>query len=144
MLSKWHKLNYAVMTCIFFSANCAGSQGALRFDRLDHPVSMSGFLYGRNNEILMKDIHMQEVGKFSLTQRQWSIGYSLIPLSSKDAVAIAMNKAISDANGEAMVNLEVETTGCGWNSIPFLFVLPIWPGCSEVKLTADIIREKRK
>ncbi len=143
MLSLTGKMKYLMVMCIVIVLNCAGSQGAVRFDHLDYPVSMSGFLYGKNNEILMKDLHMQEVGKFSLTRRQWSIGYSLIPLNGKEAFAEAMNQAIIAAKGDAMVNLEIETASCSWNSVPYLFLLPIWPGCADVKLTADIIREKR-
>lgn len=141
---KWFRFAFAclVLASLSLMLQCAGSRGSIRFDKLEYPVSMSGFIYGRYQQIRIKDTDLEQVGQFSFTRRQWSIGYTFISLSDQSAFEQAINEAIRSARGEAMVNLEVQSVNCSLNGTPGISLLPFWPGCAEITFIGEIVVEK--
>ena len=78
-------------------------------------------------------------GRLKHKTRFWGVGYSYVPLSGKKDVSPAVNRQVQQAGGDGVVELHVTTRGCGWNYIPLLPILPIWPGCAVTTLSGKIV-----
>ena len=123
------------------AAGCAGARGNVRFDSLEYPASMSGYLYGPDDRTL-SPLSLQVVSEFEHGGRMWGVLYSWVPLTRSLDVSDAINREIEQAGGEGVINLSVTTDGCAINYIPALSLLPIWPGCADVTVAGEIVRRK--
>lgn len=124
---------------------CAGNRGAVKFDTLEYPVSMSAFVNGPNKSVLVKDDSLQVIQKFEFQKKQWAMMYSFVNLSDDEIFATEINKAIKQANGDALINLNVTSANCFINFGLFaLPILPFYPGCSDVTVSGDIVVAKTK
>lgn len=122
---------------------CAGNRGSVKFDTLEYPVSMSAFVNGPNKSVLVKDESLEVVKKFEFQKKQWAMVYSFVNLSNDEIFAAEINKAIKDANGDAMINLNVTNANCFVNFGLFaLPILPFYPGCSDITVSGDIVLAK--
>lgn len=127
-----------------FSVGCAGAKGNMTFDDLKYPASMSAFIYGNNNETLVKGDNLDVVGDFKYEKKFWGILYSMVPLSSDKDIVEAINRKIDEAGGEGLINLSVTAENCAFNSFPLLSLLPIMPGCLNVTIEGEIVKAKQK
>jgi hypothetical protein len=121
---------------------CAGSQGSVRFDKMKYPVSASAYLekqpgkpQGLGREVILAE-------RFEYTYHHWAIVYSFVPLSNTDTLAEELNREIEKHSGVGAVNVRFRVTSCRLNTFSAILLLPIFPGCSEVVMRADIVREK--
>lgn len=118
---------------------CAGARGELAFDQLRFPVSSSAFIYAPDGRpVTVREL--QRTGQLVWVERVWGIFWSWIPLSGTVDVSAPMNDQIARAGGQGVINLRVESENCGINYVPLLNLLPIYPGCTYVTITGDIVR----
>lgn len=121
-------------------AACSGARGTVAFDTLKYPVSSSSFVYGPGGEILTLGPALQPVGIIDEDVRLWGILYSIVPLSGTKDVSELINARVAQAHGEGVINLALAVSNCGINYIPILNWLPIYPGCTYVHITGQIVR----
>ena len=81
------------------------------------------------------------VGEFSYSTRMWGLFFSWIPINGSVDVSEAMNKAIAEHKGDGVINLTVRSDGCATNYLPALSLLPIWPGCADVTVEGQIVKQ---
>lgn len=120
--------------------DCSGGRANLRLSELRYPVSLSGFLFGERGEILGKGSKLRVVRIFKYEKSYWNIGYSFLGFSDESAFDHYINKEIEIAGGDGVINLKVTSTGCLINSTPCLTFLPVWPGCTVVKIRGEIVK----
>lgn len=121
---------------------CSGSRATIRFENLKYPCSTSAFLYGPNQEILVKGKDLKTVGFFQYEKKYWGILWSALRLSDSKDVMQKMNQEIINKNGEGIINLTVVAETHKINNVIPLNVLPIWPGATNVKFYGEIVRRK--
>ncbi len=125
----------------FLGSGCMGiSGGRIDFDGLKYPVSMSGSLYGPNDEVVKRGEGLEPVKGFEFTKNYWSTFYSIIPLSRTSDIVEQMNKEIAEAGGDGMIYVSVSSDYSNLNHIFFLDLLPIWPGCSKIRVFGTIVK----
>lgn len=122
---------------------CAGSSVKMPLAGVRYPVSLSGYLFGPRKEILGKGQRLQVVREFNYTKSFWGIGYTLISLSDETDFDRFLNRKIEEAEGDGVINLKLSSSGCYINSTPCLNILPMWPGCTRVKIQGEIVRLRR-
>jgi hypothetical protein len=140
------KAGYLALIAVmgWVGTGCAGARGNMRFDRLAYPASMSGYLRASDGQIL-PPTSLYRVANIKETHTFWGMCYSLAALNHSYDPCDAINRAVEAAHGDGIVNLRVSAKGCGWNYVPFLNLLPFWPGCTHVVIEGDIVtQESRK
>lgn len=128
--------------CISMLAGCAGARSVMTFDNLQYPASMSGLIYGSNDEVLSGEADLAVVGNFKYEKMFWGIFYSQVPLSDGKDIVDALNREIATVGGEGVVNLSLTSTQCGINGLFLLTWLPIMPGCVDVVVECEIVKAK--
>ncbi len=103
---------------------------------------MSSFLYDGKAKTLTNGYELKEVKKFSYSKSHWGIFYSFISLSDSNVYVDNMNKAIAEARGDGMVNVNFRVETCKINFIPLFNLLPMWPGCTNLTVKGDIVKIK--
>lgn len=131
-------MNKLVLLIAF--AACGGARGTVAFDTLKYPVSSSAFVYAPDGQPITLGPMLQPVGVLDEDVRLWGILYSWIPLTGTKDVSELINARIAAAHGEGVINLALAVSNCGINYIPFLNWLPIYPGCTYVHITGQIVR----
>lgn len=117
------------------------SGGRIDFDDLKYPASMSSSLYGPNGEVVQQGDRLKPIKAFAYTTNHWSLLYSIIPLSRTSSdIAEQMNKEIKEAGGDGITTVSVASDYSKLTSIFPLNLLPIWPGCSEIRVTGTIVK----
>jgi hypothetical protein len=117
---------------------CAGSRRGVRFDQLRYPVSASAYLYAPASVT-----QLVKVDDFRAEARLWGIFYSLIPLGGDLDVSATINKLVAKAGGDGVVDLTVRAESCGINYVFPLTLLPVWPGCTLVRVEGSVVRALR-
>ncbi len=98
---------FVAIVTFFVVVNCLGCwSGSIKFGNLQHPVSMSAYLYGPHDEILTKDKELLMVKKFNYERTYWGT-FGSFPLSSTNDIADNINKEIETSSGDGMVNFKV-------------------------------------
>jgi hypothetical protein len=130
-----------MMTSIFGAGCGIGiSGGRLNYDDLKYPASMSSSLYGPNGEVVQQGGRLKAVKAFEYTKYYWSTLYSIIPLSGSSDIVEQMDKEIEEAGGDGIINVSVSSDYSKLTSVFPLNILPIWPGCSEIRVRGTIVR----
>ena len=121
------------------ATGCAGGHARLSFDSAAYPVSLSPTVPDNDGQILAPE-RFEVVGVLSVQTKAWAIFYSAVPLQGKRDVSSDINAQVAEHGGEGVVNLRIVSKQCKINHAWVINALPIWPGCSDVTLTGDIIR----
>jgi hypothetical protein len=124
---------------IVILVNCSGGRAAIKLEKAQVPISMSPFLYSEDGKVLVKNKDLKVLGKFEYEKRFWAILWSHVRLSDDDDVAEAINEQVNAKGGDGIISLLVESDYCGINAVPFLGILPIWPGCTKAKFQGEIV-----
>ena len=142
-----NKFNYILQSFFFIFfitvllAGCAGARGHLKFEKLKYPVSMSAFIYGEEKNVLQQDKDLKILGPFHYEKTFWGMTYSFVKLSDSADIDESINKAIQEKNGDAMINLQVQVSGCAINSFQLIFgILPFWPGCTNAVIDGEVVK----
>lgn len=115
---------------------CAGGEGSVRFDGLRYPASLSPVLRVREARR-----PLEQVGRVQVQGRSWASVWRLVSFNPTVDLSHQINAQVEAAHGTGVVNLKVQVTGCGVNAVFLLDWLPIWPSCTLVEITGDIVRE---
>ena len=133
----------SIMLLSAFGSGCGMglSGGRLTFEDLQYPASMSGSLYGPKGEIVREqDGGLEPIKTFTFTKNYWSTFYSIVPLSRSSDIVEQINKEIKEAGGDGITNVSVSSDYSKLTSVLPLNLLPIWPGCSEIRVTGTIVK----
>lgn len=104
---------------------------------LEGPVSLTGTVLAADGRALALDEGLTKIADFERRRRFPSV--LLMPLGTPAwDLTEAANAALSEAGGDALVNVEVEAVACPY--IGLAAVLPIIPAYVEVILTGDIVK----
>jgi len=140
------RIGVAVLLLAFFVAplvGCAGGRGDVRFDALRYPASMSGYLHdAKGRAVSPKSLAV--VGEFKEETRLWGTGFSWVPVTGAVDVSDSMNREIAAAGGEGMINVKVVSEGCMLNYVPVVSLLPMWPGCADVTVEGQIVKQEQR
>jgi len=133
------------MRAIIFIASlsmiaCAGNKGKLRMDELAYPVSMSGYIYDKNMKPVRIDAGLKKLAHIETSKTLWSMFYTLVNLNDATNIVRDFNGQIAETKtGQGVVNLNIRHRSCFLNEFYILNLLPIWPGCSTLILSGDVI-----
>ncbi len=135
--------NLAPALSLFCLVACAGGRGAIGFDSLQYPASMSGYLYNSEGHALPPESFVI-ADHFSKQLKIWGLAYSWAPVTkgSDTDVSGVLNAAIKKARGDGVIYLTVTSTRCWMNNVPIVTLLPFWPGCANVTVEGEIVRRK--
>lgn len=119
------------------AAGCAGASSHVRADTARYPISLSGVVRDTNGD-LAGGPQLQRVGAFSDSYTSWAMFWTLIPLWNRTRdVSEAVNQRVAAAGGDAVVNFTTVARPCISNVLTFIGLLP---GCTDVEVSADIVR----
>lgn len=124
-----------------FLLGCAGGRGDVRFDSLEYPTSMSGYVYGPDGRALSPK-SLDVVAEFEHQVRFWGMLFSWVPLNGNVDLSEEINRDVEQAGGEGVINLSVTSEGCPTNYVPALSLIPMWPGCADVTVACQIVKRK--
>lgn len=122
-------------------SGCVGSRQEIRFATVAVPLSLSEQLLDASGQSVTGE-QLETVGYLAASQRGWSLFWTLLSVRDID-FSSTINQQVTTAGGEAVVNLKLTSQeGCtvSLNQIPFAVLLPIFPGCTDVAITGDIVR----
>jgi hypothetical protein len=129
----------ALVVVASFSVGCAGARTTIVAPTAEYPVSLSQGIRDAGGDLV--PIGQREiVGHFEDHRTAWGLVYSLARLTPTKDLSSELNAQIKAAHGDAVVNLRIASSPCALNYVPVIDFLPIWPGCSNVTITGDIIR----
>lgn len=120
---------------------CAGASSEVTAPAARMPVSFSRGVRDAEGVVLPQE-RQEVVGHFEERSTAWGIGWSYLSLTPKTDLSGALNEQVAAAKGDAVVRFGVRAKPCAMNFVPVLGWLPIWPGCSKLVATGDIIRVK--
>lgn len=141
-MNKLHM--FAAASLALFANACAGGRTNIVAPDARYPVSMTAAVRDTDGTLVSKDRKVL-VGRMEDERRSWGMVYSAVKLNPKQDISQLVNRQVRASGGDAVVNLQVASSHCGWNFVPLLNLLPVWPGCTIVHLRGDIVRvgEKR-
>jgi hypothetical protein len=129
----------ALVPIVVLTAGCAGGRTSIVAKDASYPVSLSEGVRDRDGA-LVEDERKDFVGTFEDERMAWGMFYSSVKLTPTKDISRNVNDQVQKVNGDAVINLRVATAHCGWNFVPILNLLPVWPGCAKVKIEGDIVR----
>ena len=121
--------------------SCAGARTTIVADDARFPVSLSEGMRAPDGHLL-EAAEMEVVGQFEHKRTIWGLLYSVIPLTPTTDISREVDAQVQSAGGQAVVRLKTEAQHCALNHFIVFSFLPIWPGCSYVTVSGDIIRYK--
>lgn len=136
-----HNFRFLILILAIFVGGCAGSRGVMTFDNLRHPTSMSAYIYGPNDEVLAKE-DLMVMGNVHIEKAYWGFMFSLVNVSDDKKIVDAINQQVDEKGGDGVINLSVTAEGCAISGFTILQLLPIWPGCTNVVVTGDIVKAR--
>ncbi|MDP2207863.1 MAG: hypothetical protein Q8K98_03680 [Bacteroidota bacterium] len=125
--------------------NCSGGRMTISANNLEYPVSTTQGLYDPNYKLL-GDENYQVVGSVNFNVSKWTLFWTIIPLSSNPDISEKLNAAIKEKNGDAVVNLKVNTSsmlgGAAFVNF-FSSPIPVLPGLVVANVSGEIIKVKK-
>lgn len=122
---------------------CAGARTNVVADTAQYPISLSRAVRDADGSIVAQE-RVAKVGKLRSEEMAWGLLYSAIRLNPRTDISKAVNRQVAAAGGDAVVNLRIMGSHCGGDFVPFLTMVPIWPGCANIVVEGDIIKVLRK
>jgi hypothetical protein len=117
-------------------AGCVGSRSYVVADSLKYPVSLSSGVRGPDGKLLAIS-DTEKVGTFHLDYTSCRMLWTIVPLKSGTRdISDDVNEQVPRKNGEAIVNLSVESSATAWN---LMTIIGILPDCSKVRVRGDIV-----
>ena len=134
------------MTGIFalfaFCIGCAGARGKIRLEELNHPVSMSPYIYGKNGQLLTIDKGLSYSGGLYIQKTYLGIFYSAARLTGDGDLNKQIDDAITALDADGIVNFHYVVDQGPSNFCCPATILPIWPGMTKVVFMGDIVKVK--
>jgi len=134
---------FIIISMFFLLTACAGARGSIVLKDVNHPVSMSPYIYDKNGQVLSINKGLTYNGGFLIEKTYYGTFYSLIKLSGDDDVNQQINDAVKASNSDAVVNLHYVVDQGGTNGCCPLTWLPIWPGTTKVFIMGDMVKTSK-
>ena len=124
-----------LLTCVLLLGGC-GVSSWVTAPESKYPISMSAGLRDQSGELVATD-KKTKVGAFEKHYKACSMLWRLISFTGDKDISDDANQQIADAKGDAITNLQVESSGTVWSIITFI---GIFPDCGNVRLKGDIVK----
>ncbi|MFT3713597.1 MAG: hypothetical protein QM817_38560 [Archangium sp.] len=118
---------------------CAGARTTIVAPDTRFPVSLSEGMRAPDGHLL-EPAEMEVVGTFESKRTIWGMLYSIIPLTPTTDLSKEVDQQVEAAGGQAIVRLKTEAQHCAFNHFIVFSFIPVWPGCSNIVVSGDIIR----
>jgi hypothetical protein len=125
------------------ATGCAGAATNIVAPTANIPVSLSSELHDEDGAIVDAS-RRTVVGKLDIKETAYAVLYSIVDLNPLTDISSAINQQVAASKGDAVANLEIEQLPCGLSFIYPLTMLPVWPGCVNVRVRGDIVRVSPK
>ncbi|AKV01593.1 hypothetical protein AKJ09_08256 [Labilithrix luteola] len=132
----------AVLALVAFGTGCAGARTTVVADTAQYPISLSRAVRDADGTLVASG-RATPVARLEFETTVWGLLYSSVKLNPRTDISEAVNEQMAAVNGDAVVNVHVKTGRCATEFFPFLNLLPIWPGCTKVRVEGDIIKVQR-
>ncbi|MEL7306104.1 MAG: hypothetical protein AAGJ56_09780 [Myxococcota bacterium] len=120
------------------SVGCTGARFHLRGDSLDYPVSLSGSLPDAEGNLHVLGENLESLG---LLEEQWLVFGFVYSATGQDIeIGDRVNSRVEALGGEGVAGMQIRTALCGSNLLPFVFLVPIFPGCVSVQVRGIVVR----
>lgn len=126
----------SVLFTVPWATACAVADTSLRFDGMEHPVSLSSHLPPEAAALATIPL-----GTFRQELRTFAFVYGYLPMERAVQLAPVIDREIRRLGGTAAINVSVEVHHCVLNYVVPLNVLPIWPTCARVELRGEVLGE---
>ena len=133
-----YKIKYFICFCIvlmFFG--CAGVRGSIVANNIDKPVSFTPYVFDTNGSIIEAK-PKDTLKHFQIEKCYLGMLFTIISIDGEIDIAEDLNQEIANVNGDAIVNLTIETKGDGWSF--FSVLIPIIPSALFVDIQGDVVR----
>lgn len=128
----------AAMFLVLLSIGCTGARFHVRGDALDYPVSLSGSLPDADGNLHVLGENLESLG---LLDEKWLVFGFVYSATGQDIeIGERVNARVEDLDGEGVAGMQIRTSLCGSNLLPFVFLVPIFPGCISVHLRGIVVR----
>ena len=131
---------FMLIAFTFASVGCAGSRGNIKFEELKYPASLSPCMYGPDYKVLTVDKELTIVGKYKYSKIYFGFFYSALGISNDSAIVQNMNEEIEKAGADGIANVSVTVGDTFTNEIPFVTLIPVWPGAASVVVEGDLVK----
>lgn len=137
-MMRWALPGWVLALGTLVLGGCAGARYQVRADTLRYPVSLSPVLLGPDGQPVYVTEDLLEVGTFRVEQTHLGFFYS----ASGAAFDISdiVNREIEAKNGDGVVTLAIDNSGCGTNMLFPLTLLPFYPGCQVSVISGSVVR----
>ncbi len=135
-----HMKKICLFSIILLLSSCAGSKGNVRFDSLKYPVSMSPVLFDESGKPAYFERQLTSLGQYEEERVIWGMFWTALSFNGEQDFSDSMNEKVTQLQGDAIVNVRIRTNGCSLNYIPLVNILPIWPGCTVIKIKGDVVK----
>lgn len=102
------------------------------------PISMSNGLRDQQGE-LVPAASKQVVGEFKMDYKACSMLWRIISFTGDKDISEEVNRQVTEAGGNAITNLSVESSGTVWT---LMTLIGIFPDCGNVRVGGKIVKVK--
>jgi hypothetical protein len=102
------------------------------------PISMSNGLRDQQGE-LVPAADKQQVGEFKMDYKACSMLWRIISFTGDKDISEEVNRQVTEAGGNAITNLSVESSGTVWT---LMTLIGIFPDCGSVRVGGKIVKVK--
>jgi hypothetical protein len=118
---------------------CAGARTSVVADTSRYPISLTSGVRDADGELVASE-RIEKVGRFRDQQTAVGMLYSGAKLTPRTDISKAVNAQVANVRGDAIVNVRVKSSLCAADFVPFVSVVPVWPGCANIVVEGDIVR----
>ncbi|HEY4158407.1 MAG TPA: hypothetical protein VGM29_09925, partial [Polyangiaceae bacterium] len=120
---------FVAVACAALSSAC-GVSSWVTAPESKVPISMSSGIRDQTGQLVPAE-RKQQVGKFAMDYKACSMLWRLISFTGDKDISEQVNKQVTDAGGNAITNLSVESSGTVWT---IMTLVGIFPDCGSVRI----------
>lgn len=127
-----------ICSCLLLMlVSCAGVRGTVVAAKVDKPVSFTPCVFDAKGSII-KSEPKDTLKHFKLEKCYTGMLFTIISLDGAVDISDELNQEITSVQGDAIVNLTLETKGDNWAF--FSALIPIIPSALYVDIQGDVVR----
>ena len=133
-------LSIAILLCV--GCGIAGAKFRVSANSAETPISFSDGLIGRGGELAVLGESLEELHSFTIELKPTSFLYGTT--ESEIELSNIINEVVAEYGGDGVVQLTIRSENCGQNAVPFLTMLPFFPGCMNLTVSGVVVKEVQK
>jgi hypothetical protein len=139
-----HLVRSSLIFLMLLSVGCgiAGAKFRVAANTATIPISFSDGLIGRQGDVVVLGESLEEVHSFTFELKPISVMYGTT--ASEVELSDAINEVVSKHEGDGIVQLAIRSENCPQNAVPFVTMLPFYPGCMKLIVSGVVVREVKK